>query len=157
MSWRTTGSISISPSLFDSIYHGYPVSRGKWPFIACDNPQSHSESILTCYPPRGGAIIYTFTPCLQPIKILPHPFGPCQPTMFQIKTSQTLLCPMLPFSITTVLSLDVLWQLMASAGTVTSVVINDTLDAHIFTKYLRTSTQFLRCSLVTVVSCELWF
>jgi hypothetical protein len=74
--------------------------------------------------------------------------------MFQIRMSETLLCSMLPLNITNVLPLDMLWQLMASAGIVRrSVVINDmldahindTLDAHICTKYFRTSTQFLRC------------
>ena len=47
--WRTKGSISVSPSLFDSIYHGYPVSWGKWPPIAFYDPQGNG-SILTHYP-----------------------------------------------------------------------------------------------------------
>ena len=44
----TPSSINVSPSLLDSIYHGYPMLWGKWPLIASHGPQSHGGNIQTC-------------------------------------------------------------------------------------------------------------
>ena len=52
------GSVRISPSSFDSIYHGYPVSWGEWLLIASDDPQSHGGNVLTHYPPGTGGYYY---------------------------------------------------------------------------------------------------
>ena len=83
-------------------------------------------------------IIYTMFTINQNFAL---PFRTLSAFMFQIKTSQTLLCSMLPINVATVLlPLDVLWQLMPSVRIMRCVVINDTPDAHIFTKYLRNST-----------------
>jgi hypothetical protein len=56
-------SVCISPSLFNSIYHGYPMSWGKWPFIASDDPQGHDGSVLTRYPPGRSYCYYLHHVC----------------------------------------------------------------------------------------------
>jgi hypothetical protein len=76
-------------------------------------------------------VVYIMSTTDQKIAL---PFWKLSAFMFQIETSEILLCWMLPFKVKTVLLLDVLQRLMPPVGIVRSVLINDLLDVDTPTK-----------------------